>query len=376
MLTPRSSDSPTVLGVDVGNAKIKLCSLRPGATPRWISRPLPYDDRRRYARHADFEAGIPPILAEFLGERSPDAVGVVMTSGYAYPTYAEGAGHLMSLLSGLLPGVPCFALTVDGELAPAASVAERRYAHLDRVPFTNGVGAAHLVRRSGALGHPARGWALDMGGDTTQVMPIVDGIIDPAARDAPEGPVPHRSLHGKFIWVGSQTTPLESLADTVEVAGVRYPVIPRGITFDHVSSLLELLPPERARKLSLFGLHPGRERALRALADALNLDPTMLDEPGLLEAARAFRDRAVARLTAGLERALAAAPPDLPRRAVVYGLGAPLVHPALLRVGFAASDVLLARDIMPPALADVASVYGAAHRVLETVLERELPVEP
>lgn len=367
---------PRVLGVDVGNAKLKLCTLCEGESPRWISRPLPYDDRQRYARHSDFETGIPAVVEDFLGNAQPDAVGVVMTSGYAYPSYEEGARHLMGLLQRLWPQSPCFALACDGELAPAAQVADGSYPHMERVPFTNGVGAAQLVRRSGALGTPARGWALDMGGDTTQVMPIVDGCIDPAARDAEQGQVLHRSTHGKFVWVGSQTTPLETLASELCVGGHTLPVIPRGITFDHVSSLLELLPAERARKLSLFGLHPTRERSLRAVADALNLDPTLLGEDALLEAAGLFRDRAVARLASGLQKALAAAPPDLPRRAVVYGLGAALVGPALRQVGFAEHDIVMAREVMPPALADLASVYGAAHRVLEHLLERELPVEP
>ena len=92
------------LGIDIGNAKLKACVVGDGGTPapRWLSRPLPYDDRQRYRRHADFERGIPPVLDELLGadRAAVRAVVVVTSSGYAYPTYAEGVRHAIALVAG------------------------------------------------------------------------------------------------------------------------------------------------------------------------------------------------------------------------------------------------------------------------------------
>jgi uncharacterized hydantoinase/oxoprolinase family protein len=359
------------LGIDVGNAKVKLCAVDlDGRTVRWTSRPLPYEARRSRARHADFETGLPAAIRDFAGDLEIRAAACVITSGYAYPSYREGALHTVGVLAGALPGTELFAFGIDGRLIAA----DRVEAEVELIPFTNGVGAAHLAARMSVLGEPACGLVIDTGGDTSQVNPLVDGAVDPAAAGDPRGPLDHRLRNGKFVWIGAQTTPLEALAEAVEIGGRRYPVIPRGVRFDNVSSLLALLPPAQAARLSLFGIHPDRDRALAALAEAVNLDRELATEAELEEVARIMFDRAVDRLAGELGRALATVPERCRQRAALFGLGVELSRAAAARAGVPPDGIAVAADHMDPQHAVIASVYGACHAAAEVALARRLPV--
>lgn len=363
-----------VLGVDVGNAKLKLCVAGQGP-PRWMSRPLPYDDRARYRRHRDFEIGIPPLVDEFLREaRSEVAMVVVVTSsGYAYPTYREGIVHTMEVITKALPGAAAFALAHDGELVSAAAIASGSPELLGALTFTNGVGAAVLARRLEWLGAPASGLVVDTGGTTSQVAAVVDGEIEPHVRIDRARYLEHRLQNGKAAWIGSQTLPLECLAREVPVGRRRFPVLPRGVTFDAVVSALELAPRELATKLSLFGLAPRKADALRAIADSVNLDADLATEDELLGLAHHYLELAIDRLAAELRLALAAAPEAARRRALVFGLGGPwLTVPALRRAGIDEQGIAVASRWLAPELAEVASCYGACHAGLERLAGREL----
>lgn len=371
MTAPGSpGDGACALGVDVGNAKVKLCliDLASFATS-WTSRGLPYDGRRGADRRRDFEVGLPAAIAEVVAGRRVITAVAVTSNGYAYAAYDDGARHTAGVLAAALPAVDVRIMTIDGRAIPAAEVERER----GTVPFTNGVGAAHLARRGDALGAPASGLVIDTGGDTSQVNPVVDGEIDPVAAADPAGPLDHRLRHGKFVWVGSQSTPLEALADEVDVGGRRYPVIPRGVTFDSVASLLGLIPEAEAAKLTLFGLHPGRELALRAIAEAVNLDRTMVGDDALLDVARQLHDRAVGRLAEAVRRARATLPPRAQARAIVFGLGARLAAAALRRAGYAEDAIVDGADVVGPERAVIASVYGAAHHAAELALGARLP---
>ncbi|MBX3230975.1 MAG: hypothetical protein KIT84_36560 [Labilithrix sp.] len=362
--------SGLVLGVDVGNAKLKLCVAGRGQ-PRWMSRPLPYDDRARYRRHRDFEVGVPPLVDEFLGDAKGEIslVVVVTSSGYAYPTYREGIVHTMALIARTVPAAECFALAHDGELVSASEIASGSPELLGALTFTNGVGAAVLARRLEWLG--ASGLVVDTGGTTSQVAAIVDGEIEPHVKIDRARYLEHRLRSGKAAWIGSQTLPLECLAPEVPVGDRRFPVLPRGVTFDAVVSALDLAPPELATKLSLFGLAPRKESALRAIADSVNLDANMASEEELIGLARHYLELAIDRLAGELRLALAASPAHARERALVFGLGGPwLTAPALRRAGV--EEIALASRWLAPELAEVASCYGACHAGLERLAGRAL----
>lgn len=378
------------LGVDVGNAKLKACLANTAGALDWISRPLPYDDRARYRRGHDFERGIPSVLGGWLGLEGPagnassaaDAsraarvrsVVVVSSSGYAYPSYRAGIVHLMKLVAELFPRAQCWTLGHHGTLVAARDVATARPEVVTPLLFTNGMGAAHLARRLDWLGAPPTGVVVDTGGTTSQVATFVDGEVEPAARESPATYLEHRLRAGKAVWIGTQTTPLEVLAEEVPVGDRRFPVLPRGVTFDAVSSALGLLPEVLARKLTLFQLVPTRADALRAIADAVNLDPEMATEDELLALARHFLARAVSKLADGLRRALATVPERARTRALVFGLGAEwLTTPALVEAGVPRDGIALARELLPEELAEAASCYGACHLALEQLTGRVRP---
>jgi uncharacterized hydantoinase/oxoprolinase family protein len=368
------------LGVDVGNAKVKVCvgSGRALADVRWLSRPLPYTDRAPYDRHVDFERGIPSALAELLGSAIDEVavVALTMSSGYSYPSFHEGVVRTVELFTRLLPRAECFALAHDGSIVAADDVARGGDDVLGPLAFTNGLGAAHLAQRTAWLGGQASGLVLDTGGTSTQVTLLVDGHVEVAGRDDPAHCVRHLLVGRRGIWIGAQTTPLEALASEVPVAGCRLPVVPRGVTFDHVAAVLGLLDPDVARQLSLFGLAPSREIGLRAVADAVGLDVENAGgERGVTELARHFHELAVGRLAAGIRAALDTASCPLPR-ALAFGLGSAwLATPALLRAGFAEDAVAPASRFLPEKLSLVASCYGAFHVAAERMRGERLSAD-
>ena len=368
--------SPYALGIDIGNAKVKFCSLvlEHGET-RMQSRSLPFDDRTRYRRHAGFETGLPARAAEFLGDSAgpPAAVAAVMSSGYAYPTYHEGVIHTVELLRRIFPDSPVFALSGTGSAVAAREILSGSRDVVGPVEFSNGMGAVAVALRSGALGEPANGLVLDTGGSTTAVTPVVDGAIDPAAMADSARHLDHRVRNGKLVWIGAQTTPLDALLHEALVGGRTYPVITRGVTFDNVSAILGLLPVEAARRLTLFGVVPDRALALRGIADSVNLDFDMASAGELEELAGSFRDAAVERLAAAISRAVETAPPGSMTRAAAFGIGAQgLAVPALVRAGFARENVILGEEIVPPERSQMASCFGACIVAAEQALGRTL----
>ena len=141
------------------------------------------------------------------------------------------------------------------------------------------------------------------------------------------------------------------------------------------AALLGLLPAAQAARLSLFGMHPGRERALAELAEAINLDRELATDRELQAVAEQLHERAVDRLAGELVRALATVPAHCRGRAALFGLGVELARAALVRAGLPADGIVMAADVMDPELAVIASVYGAAHAAAELALDQRLPAD-
>lgn len=348
------------LGLDVGLAKLKLCVGAGSEDPRWTCVTLPYDARVPYARAGDFARGIPDAVRAFLGERTVSRVVAVTSAGYGYPTFHASVVHLAEVLEDLFPHAETGLLSFDGNVVSTARVRAGDDDVHGPLAFTNPAGAAFVARRFALLGAPARGLVLDTGGSTTGTV-IVDGdTTDPAAMRERAQYTYHRVKHGKLAWYGLQTTPLEALLHEVVVDGVTLPVVPRGVPFENVAALLDLLPVARAKKLSFFGLGPTKAQAMRAIADAVGLDLSFVSERAVLDLARTFHESAITKLSEALACAFATAhtTEGSASRAVCFGLGASsLAKPALERLGL--TDVHLARDHMAEDLAEVASVYGA-----------------
>jgi uncharacterized hydantoinase/oxoprolinase family protein len=366
-----------VLGVDIGNAKLKLGVGAPQPDSfRWVSRHLPYTPTQAYQRFSDFEQGIPACISDFLSDLERDrlqAVVFVSSSGYAYPTYHQGVVHSARILKEVFPHLPVFGLNCHLDLIPDSQIREQNQAILDPLCFTNGMGAAWLAMRSGWFGNPASGICLDTGGTTTQACCFVDGSAEPHSCSDPEHYLEHRLRFGKAIWVGTQTTPLEYLATEVPLGCKQYPVIPRGVTMDHVAVVLERLDPVRSKKLSLFGAIPTRSQALRAMADVVNLDHRMASEQELCQVAQFFESQAHKRLEQWLRVALEQHPAACQQRAMLFGLGADwLSQPALEAAGVPRAGIALASEFLPVALAEVASCLGACFAGWEHILGTQL----
>ena len=226
-----------VLGLDVGNAKLKLCAARPGDAPRWSSVTLPYDARRPYARHADFAAGVPRAIRDLVRGEAVTCAVAVTSAGYSYPTFADGVRHLAKVLEACLPATDTRLLSFGGTAVPTASLRSADDATVAPLAFTNPMGAVVLTRQEALLGSPAWGLVLDTGGSTTGTLVLAGETVDPAALEERACYTHYRVRTGRLAWTGVQTTPLESLAHEVTLDGCTLPIVPRGVSFENVAVL-------------------------------------------------------------------------------------------------------------------------------------------
>ncbi len=358
------------LGLDIGNAKLKLFALDEAGNWSAFSAALPWSGRNPYNRKEDFESGIREGLSVLLAERNtvPACAVFVLSSGYSYATHADAARHAMRFLSGALPKTNVRALGWDGTCVDSRQIGKKA----GLLACTNGTGAVHLALRIANWPGAKDGLVVDAGGTTTQITPIVNGRIDPAALSNPAKHLEHRARYGKLAWIGSRTTPVESLTQEVCVGARVFPVIPRGVTLHEVVALLGLLPKVREERLRLFHAAPEKASLYRAVADSIGVDPSIISKPELLELARKYLRSAIKRLAQSITQALGTAP-KASSNVLVFGLAArALAVPSLRLVGIDSHKITLAEDALAPELSDLASVYGAAHAALELVLGREL----
>lgn len=345
------------LGLDIGNASIKLCLAAPDRLVGHTSVPVPYRNPGSYDRAPDFAEGIPAALSAFLADRPAPAVVVAVTSnGYSHPSFADGVRATFATLAGCLPDARVLALDGRAGLVPSERIADEPSDDLGPVAISNGMGAVRLARHV----LPARGTTLvvDNGGSTAAGTLLRDGRVVPA--DVPDAAwTDGRTRTGRLTWMGLRTTPLEALASEVPVGSRVYPVIPRGVPFECVSVVLGLLPDRIARQRALFGLGPSMDVARRGLADALGVDRTSLSDAELDGVAQVLLDRALDRLAAGFRTLLQEAPEGVDR-AVLFGLSTrSLTRPALVRAGVPADRILLAEDRFGELAAREASSFGA-----------------
>lgn len=90
-----------ILGLNLGNAKLKLCLIRfqgdlESSEIVWASQPLPLTSDRR----DDFESGIPLALMSFCLENSLklseiDGVAVCSSHSYSYDRFHESVDHFV-----------------------------------------------------------------------------------------------------------------------------------------------------------------------------------------------------------------------------------------------------------------------------------------
>jgi uncharacterized hydantoinase/oxoprolinase family protein len=325
------------LGLDVGNSKIKLCYIESDGvlaerSVRWHSLALPFSPNRR----GDFEAGVPDrvrVIGHLLGF-DPGALDVVVVSSshaYSYPFVHESVSHLAAILIATFGATPVFLVTVNGDLTAVHAVAGLAPEALSTHVLTNFYGSAWLGARL-----IRNGISIDVGTTSTEVVPVVDGTIDPVGLARPDDYLRFRYLHHRLGWYGLTNTPLGTIASEVVTSAGTYQVANRGLRSDILFALDDEVSSVLLRQHA-FLPPPDREQALARLCELVGLDRRLLGEREILAVRDWVYDRLVDRV-AGLLSAVARETFQCPigqLEVACFALGEQaLARPALLRAGF------------------------------------------
>lgn len=368
-----------VLGLDLGNAKLKLCLIRyhgdlPSSEIVWASQPLPLTADRR----EDFESGLPLALMSFclknqLKLKEIEGVAVCSSHSYSYDRFHESVDHLVSMLGKRFPHCPVFLVSALGQLTPIAEISELPPAQKYRYVLTNFVGSASLAARQ-----IQNGLSIDIGTTTLDVIPIVNGKIDPEGLADPDGYLRFRYSHNRIHWLGLTIVPLHSLCERVELSSGSYQVVPRHYRSDLIFALLAETDPELFAEHAYGQSFPSPERARNQICQLIGLDPFLLSEPEILELRDFLYGRLLKKSAAAIRAVTHASfggvKPEL--EVAVYALGESLLaRPALLEAGFQAHQLRGLALKREEKLWSASSVFAMALLALETLTGQRFELE-
>lgn len=366
-----------ILGLDVGNAKIKLCYIESGGvlaadSVRWQSLLLPFSADRRH----DFEVGVRNrvcMIGQLFGfdPGALDAVVACSSHAYSYPLLHESASHLASILSATFGATPAYLVAVDGTLTPVQEIEGLGPEALSTYVLTNFYGSAQLGSRL-----IRNGISVDIGTTSTEVMPIVEGRVDPIGLARPSDYVRFRYQHHRLAWYGLTWTPLSMIAPEVVTPSGTYQVVARGHRTDLLFALHDEVDPELLREHA-YVPPPDRQQALAGLCELVGLDRRLLAESEIMEVHHFLYERLVDRV-AGLMTAVAhetfQQPPD-ELDVAVFALGEHvLARPALLRAGFNPGRIRSLSFGRAQGLWSASSAFAMALLGLEHALRRQVEV--
>ena len=338
-MTQRSPVADLV-ALDVGGAAIKAADGRGWALAR------PFALWREWRR-------LPEAIAGMLRPLRPGRVVATMTGEIAdcYPTRAAGVAAIVGALEEAARSVGCGdtlgIYLLDGRIVTAAeAVAE---------PLAAAASNWHaLARLAAGLARGRRGFLVDVGSTTTDIVPLAAGGPAPLARDDVG-----RMRSGELVYTGIERTPLAAIVRSLPHGGVRRPLASERFAESRDAWLLLGGLAEEPESCETADGGPATVEAARGrLARALLLDRAAMAP----DDARAAADRcaaAQARLVAAGLRRVAAGCGWRPDAIVLSGHGVALASRALDRTGWAVERTSLA-DTLGPAVSRVAPAHAVA----------------
>lgn len=370
--------SGRVLGIDLGNAKVKFVVLERGkAGPEaiWGGGGIPYSPKLLPDRRGDFDAGFPAALARFLIGHALlpedfDRVVVSTSHFFSYPSFEDAHGHTVELLERLFPETDVRLLGSEGRLYTLAEARALSGPQVVRFAATKFWGSAYLASK--LITH---GLSIDTGTTSTDLIPILGGRPDPEAAQDPDRYNLDRLKTQRFVWYGMTATPLDYLSHEAEAAGEIWPLYPRVAKTEVLTAILGLAPRDLTEAHAYGGEFPSVEAARFQLAQACGLDLRLIPEETLTEIARDLYRRLVDRIAASVRKVagVSGLGPLEHAEAAVMGLGRESVaRDALLQAGFRVDRLVDVEAVLGHELSSVSTAYGAALKGLEDLLGETL----
>lgn len=303
-----------VVGWDIGGVNTKVARVAGGCV--LAARAHPYEVQR----DPDALTALLAALAVEIGARAGDAHAVTMTAELSqmFRTKRDGVAFVLDALVSVFPASAVRVYAVDGRfLAPD----EARREPL-AVAAANWAATGRLV----ALVHPDA-LLLDTGTTTTDIVPIVGGVLVALGRTDPE-----RLAAGELAYTGALRTPAEAIASHVPLGGTLAGVSGEGFAIaGDVHLWRGDLAPGDYTVPTPDGRPATREFAGERLARVVCADREMLDDTAVSVIADALANAQVARIAEAVARVRARHPSI--RTAIVSGVGAFLAAAAARSAG-------------------------------------------
>lgn len=306
-----------VLGWDIGGVNTKVARVVGGVVVAVQERPF------------EIQRG-PHALAPLLGELADAAGGepsdvhaVTMTAelSQVFRTKREGVQFVLHQVVTAFPDALIRVYTVDGRFVATAAACREPLA----VAASNWSATARLV---------AQGYrdavVVDVGSTTTDVTPIIGGMVAARGRTDPE-----RLREGELVYTGALRTPVEAIAATVPLWGAAAGVAAEGFALAGDVHLWrgELAPGDYSVPTP-DGRPATRTFAGERLARVVCGDRDLLDHRAISEIADSLREAQVERMRSALVRIVRRLPSLEGGTAVVTGLGDFLAAEAARRAAF------------------------------------------
>ncbi len=358
-----------VLGLDVGNAKVKALFLATdnGSVQQcaWDSLPLPVSQDRAI----DFTLYLPLQLLQFLqaqriAKQDLDQVVVCCSHSFAFDPYSDSILHLAQVLNDFFEAVPVALVRADGALTPLAELPVDDTNSLYGYVFSNFYGSAWLASQK-----MHNGLSLDMGTTTLDIIPIHRGRIDPTGLAQPNDYLRFRYHQDRIHWLGMTVTPLEKLAQRISCAGQSYQVVPRGYRTENLFVSSESTSTSLLQQHAYGKCLPAQAQAQRYLAESIGLDRHLLSADDIEAIRQGFLEALITQVSQAIERVLereftASARSEL--KIATFALGAKAVlQPALQQLGISPAQWVQLDYGQDSALWSATSVFAMALLALE-----------
>ena len=302
-----------VIGLDVGGANTKAAVVDDDMRVRTASEPF------EVWRRPDALTG---AIASVVGRLGVEDAGIALTTTAelvdAFGTKRDGVLHVLEATREALPGRRLRVITTAGELI---GLEEAQAAPL-RCAAANWMATAMLVARSlpDAI-------LVDCGGTTTDVVPIIDGVVVARGRTDVE-----RLLSGELVYTGALRTNVAAVVSHVPIDGRPCPVSSELFAIAADAHLLRgSLAPEECTCTFPDGRGASLPEARARLARVVCADPEQLADGDLEAVAGAVEEAQVAAIAAALDRVAAGVPAGT--EVVVVGAGAFLARAAAEQCG-------------------------------------------
>jgi probable H4MPT-linked C1 transfer pathway protein len=307
---------PSIIGWDIGGVNVKAARLSDG--DGLLVALEPFELQRAPERLAPTLA----TVAAGLGAAGDERHAVTMTAELSqhFRTKREGVDFVLDALATAFAADRLHVFGTDGRFHTVDDA--RRHPLV--VAAANWAATASLVART-----VPTCLLVDVGSTTTDVIPLVDGMVVASGRTDPG-----RLATGELVYTGALRTPAEAVTPRVPFRGASAGVSAEGFAImGDVHVWLGTLAPEDYTTPSPDGRSTSRDFAGERLARVVCADREMLDDGDIDTIARALADAQLETVAAAIERVRGRHPRI--DTAVVTGLGDFIAAAAARRAGLA-----------------------------------------